>query len=82
MPVTRTDGTVVYRYPDPVADVKLNGVSVINLEVLEVWLNPQNGEGLILSRKKLGESSKPKKRWVDGQWRNYITRGKIEVTLS
>ena len=80
MPVIRNDG-IVYRYPDNPADIRLNGVSVVNLLVEEAFVGPE-GWGYVLTRKELGEADKPIKKWVDGQVRNHTYWGKVEATLN
>jgi len=74
------DGSVLYRYPDDIADVTLDGVSVLNLLVEEICVHP-DGYGYVLVQKELGQSGKPVKEWVDGQTRNHQLWGRVEVTL-
>ena len=74
------DGSVLYRYPDDLAEVTLDGVSVLDLLIEEICVHP-DGWGYVLCQKELGKASKPVKEWVDGQVRNHQFWGRVEVTL-
>jgi len=74
------DGSVLYRYPDDLAEVTLDGVSVLDLLIEEICVHP-DGWGYVLVQKELGKASSPVKAWVDGQTRNHQFWGRVEVTL-
>jgi hypothetical protein len=80
MPKTYLDGAVSYEGRDELADIKLNGVSVLNLvpQLVKVW---PNGRGFVLVTKNWGMAAKPVKRLIDGQYKNFTLYGAIEITL-
>ena len=80
MSMTLRDGTVIYRYPDDLTEVTLDGVSVLDLLIEEICVH-LDGWGYILAQKELGKASKPVKEWVDGQTRNHQYWGAVVVTL-
>jgi len=74
------DGSILYRPPDAPADVTFNGVSVTDLLLEEILVQP-DGWGRILCQKELGKANTPVKTWVDGQTRNHQYWGAVVVTL-
>ena len=78
MPTRLPDNALLYKYPDQLAEVKLNGVSVKALQLVEVKVWP-DGWGYIQCKRDFNNPERPPKKWIDGQYRDYLYRGMIEV---
>lgn len=80
MPQRLADGSLIYTAADAdVAAVTLNGVSVIDLAVIEAKVCP-DGWGRITTKKRLGFPNDPVKVLKDGQIRCYMYWGEVTVT--
>jgi hypothetical protein len=76
--IAEADGSITYQVPLTLADVTLNGVSVLDKKPIEMRVWPDgHGYVCLLVNPETGEE----KKWVDNQTRNYTRYGKIEVTL-
>jgi hypothetical protein len=78
MPTTLPNGSTIYRIPDIVQDVLFNDESVMDLQLIEVKVEP-SGHGYIMCFRSLEDRESEPKRMVDTQILTRVYYGKVQV---
>jgi hypothetical protein len=71
-------GAAVYAYPDQFTDVLLNGVSVKDLQLVEVSVDA-DGQGYILCLHTLDKPKVAPHKMIDGQYLTHTYYGEITI---